>query len=159
MLYTKELYQHALTRLNQPYGVFVTQAGTADSIPAAEALEVDPACFSPIYNTLRSAFDCVVPYSSNIPSFGSDWGFIMAFQNPGRNGSNVGAVSLEEDWKVPPKGWIDGLVEKQIIGGSDALSFYDGITHLSMFALSKPLRKYMKKEDRIMTRDNPIFMY
>jgi thermospermine synthase len=158
MLYTKELYEHALTRLNQPHGVFVTQAGTADSIPPADALD-DPACFSPIYNTLKSAFDCVVPYSTNIPSFGSDWGFIMAFQNPGRNGSNVGAVGLEEDWKVPPKGFTDGLIEKQIIGGPDALSFYDGITHLSMFALSKPLRKYMKQEKRIMTRDNPIFMY
>jgi spermidine synthase len=137
----------------------VTQAGTADSIPATDAFEVDPACFSPIYNTLKSAFDCVVPYSANIPSFGSDWGFVMAFQNPGRNGSNAGAVDLEEDWKVPPKGSMDGLIEKQIIGGPDALSFYDGITHLSMFALSKPLRKFMKKEDRIMTRDNPIFMY
>jgi thermospermine synthase len=159
MLYTKELYEHALTRLNQPHGVFVTQAGTADSIPATDAFEIDPACFSPIYNTLKSAFDCVVPYSANIPSFGSDWGFVMAFQNPGRNGSNAGAVGLEEDWKVPPKGSMDGLIEKQIIGGPDALSFYDGITHLSMFALSKPLRKYMKKEDRIMTRENPIFMY
>jgi spermidine synthase len=158
MLYTKELYEHALTRLN-PHGVFVTQAGTAESIPAAEneGLEgLDPSCYSPIYNTLRSAFDCVVHYSTNIPSYGGDWGFVMAFQNPS---NSVGAVTLEEDWQVPPKGFTDGLIEKQIIGGPDALLFYDGITHLSMFALSKPLRKYMKKDDRIMTRDNPIFMY
>jgi spermidine synthase len=161
MLYTKELYEHALTRLNKPHGVFVTQAGTAESIPAAgnEALEVDPSCYSPIYNTLKSAFDCVVPYSTNIPSYGGDWGFIMAFQNPMSDGSNAGAVGLEEDWKVPPKGFTDVLIENQIIGGPDALSFYDGITHLSMFALSKPLRKFMKKDNRIMTRDNPIFMY
>jgi spermidine synthase len=161
MLYTKELYQHALTRLNQPHGVFVTQAGTAESIPAAgnETLESDPSCYSPIYNTLKSAFDFAVPYSTNIPSFGGDWGFVMAFQNSDSDGSSAGVLSMEEDWKVPLKGLIDGLVEKQIIGGSDSLSFYDGVTHLRMFALSKPLRKFMKKDDRIMTRDNPIFMY
>jgi spermidine synthase len=35
MLYTKEFYKLALTRLNMPGGVFVTQSGTAKAVPAA----------------------------------------------------------------------------------------------------------------------------
>lgn len=159
MLYTKELYQHAVTLLNQPHGVFVTQAGTAESIPAAQnaSLDMDPSCYTPIHNTLKSAFDCAVPYSVNIPSFGGDWGFVMAFQNP--TGDEKVVASLEQDWKVPHSTLIDELISKQITGGEDGVDFYDGITHLTMFSLSKPLRKYMAKDDRIMTRDNPIFMY
>jgi spermidine synthase len=159
MLYTKEMYQHAVTRLNQPHGVFVTQAGTAEAIPAAQnaSLDSDPSCYTPIYNTLKAAFDCTVPYSSNIPSFGGDWGFVMAFQNPTGGDESV-VANLEQDWKVPANDLIDGLIAQQI-PGQDGLGFYDGITHVHMFSLTKPLRKSMAKDKRIMTRDNPIFMY
>ena len=157
MLYTKEFYEHAKTLLNQPHGVFVTQAGTAESIPAAvvDVSDVDNSCYAPIYNTLSSVFDCTIPYSTNIPSFGGDWGFVMAFHsaNGGENGHAL------EDWKNPRPGMIDELIEKQISGGSDGLQWYDGTTHNRMFSLSKPLRKYMAKDSRIMTRDNPVFMY
>jgi thermospermine synthase len=154
MLYTKEFFEHAKTLLNQPHGVFCTQAGTAESVPAAvvDVAVVDPSCYAPIFNTLDAVFDCVVPYSSSLPSFGGDWGFIMAFQ------SSEHALSIEE-WRAPKKGMIDELIEQQITGGSSALQWYDEMTHLSMFNLAKPLRKYMAKDKRIMTRDNPIFMY
>ena len=155
MLYTKEFYEYAVTRLN-PNGVFVTQSGMAESVPAASVAEVDPSCYAPIFNTLKASFDCVVPYSTNIPSFGSNWGFILAFQNGSKSEA---AAKLEDNWKVPERDLIDILIEKQITGGSDALKFYDGMTHLSLFALSKPLRNYMAKDNRIMTKDNPIFMY
>jgi spermidine synthase len=151
MLYTKELYEHAITLLT-PHGVFVTQAGMAEAVP--QVIEFDPSCYAPIHSTLKSAFDCVVPYTINIPSFGSDWGFIMAFR-----ADTDSAASLVEDWKIPQKGLIDNLIEKHISGGSDSLSFYDGITHVGSFSLAKPLRKQIEKEDRIMTKSNPIFMY
>lgn len=154
MLYTQEFYAHAKTLLNQPHGVFVTQAGTAESIPAAivDVAGVDTSCYAPITNTLHSVFDCVVPYSVNIPSYGGDWGFVMAFQSTD-DGHPL------DDWKAPKPGVIDELIEKQISGGCDAMQWYDGVTHLRMFNLPKPLRKYMEKDSRIMTRDNPVFMY
>ena len=153
MLYTQEFYQHAKTRLN-PHGVFVTQSGMAESIPAATGpvIDTDPSCFAPIFNTMDSVFDCVVPYSTNIPSFACDWGFNMAYQQPTTNGKS-------ESWSHPTNGVIDDLIATQITGGPNALRFYDGMTHLRMFALTKPLRLYMAKDKRIMTRKNPIFMY
>jgi spermidine synthase len=155
MLYTKEFYEHAVTRLN-PNGVFVTQGGTAESIPSAvvKVHDIDPSCFAPIYNTLKAVFHCVVPYTTHIPSFGGDWGFIMAFNDDGNP-----ATDQERAWKIPDEDAVNALVHKQITGGSDALKFYDGTTHLRMFALTKPLRNYMAQDERIMTRENPIFMY
>lgn len=43
--------------------------------------------------------------------------------------------------------------------GGDALINYDGLVHRRLFALSKPLREMMRMDDRIMTIENPIYMY
>jgi len=156
-LYTKEFYEHALTRLNEG-GVFVTQAGTADAVPPSHAIngERDTSCYGPINNTLRAVFDCVIPYSTNIPSFGGDWGYIMAFQSPPGKDKAV----AEQEWKFPTNtNVIDDLIEQQIEGGANALGLYDGVSHINMFALTKALRKLLEKDDRIMTKANPVFMY
>jgi spermidine synthase len=153
MLYTKEFYEHSKKLLNQPHGVFCTQAGTAESVPAAvvDIAVADTSCYAPICNTLGAVFDYVVPYSANIPSFGGDWGFVMAFQSS--------EASSIDEWRVPKRSLIRELIEQQITGGSNALQWYDETTHLTMFNLAKPLRKYMTKDKRVITRDNPIFMY
>jgi len=158
MLYTKEFYEHALTRLNVG-GVFVTQSGDADAVPPPHALDgrTDTSPYAPIYNTLRSVFDCAIPYSTNIPSFGGDWGFMMAFQVP--VGEENNKISIENEWKFPKVEVIDNLIEEQIEGGAAKLGLYDGISHLSMFALTKKLRNLLKNDTRVMTRDNPVFMY
>ena len=159
MLYTKEFYEHTLTRLNMPGGVFVTQAGTADAVPPPHHRtgEHDTSCYGPIHNTLREVFDCVVPYSVSIPSFGGDWGFVMAFQAPaGRE--NEKAI-VEKEWKYPNTDEIDRLIEQQIEGGADVLGLYDGDSHITLFALTKALRNLLKNDTRVMTRDNPVFMY
>jgi thermospermine synthase len=155
MLYTQEFYAHTKTLLHPVHGVFCTQAGMAESVPADldTVAQNDPSCFAPIYNTLNTVFDCVVPYSSNIPSFGADWGYVMAF-------TNANAVNSIEDWsRVTPRGMVDELIENYISGGASSLQWYDEITHFTMFNLAKPLRKYMAKDKRIMTKDNPIFMF
>ena len=157
MLYTKEFYEHALTRLNMPHGVFVTQAGTADIMkpPGTPEDAPDPSCYGPIMNTLGTVFDCVLPYSTNIPSFGGDWGFVMAFQAP--EGQQV--EDAVQEACVPVSGVLDKLLSDNIDGGEDALRHYDGTTHLALFSLPKATRNALSQDDRVMTKDNPIFMF
>lgn len=156
MLYTQEFYQHAKTRLNMPHGVFVTQSGTADILkpPGVSPDKPDPTCFGPILNTLASVFDCAVPYATYIPSYGGDWGFVMAFQ---ANQSND-EEAIQETC-MPPSGLVDKLLSQDITGGADALRHYDGTCHLRLFSLPKATRSALAKDDRIMTKDNPIFMF
>lgn len=147
MLYVQEFYQHAVTRLAPGHGVFVTQAGMADAIPSSmfSKGEQDTSCYGPIRNTLATVFNAVVPYSSNIPSFGSDWGFVMAYNNGGGDEESLSSR-------------VDELLKQQF-GGNDPLKFYDQVTHARMFNLTKPLRKSLEEDKRIMTKENPIFMY
>jgi len=157
MLYTKELYEHAATILS-PNGVFVTQAGMADGIPPphADAGQQDITCFVPIRNTLAQVFPCVSPYTQSVPSFGSDWGFVMAYSSKESSGSPE-ATAME--WISMDARSIDDLIQTYIKDGEKGLRMYDGITHRRMFALSKPLRTQMTSDTRIMTKDNPVFMY
>ena len=156
VLYTKEFYEHALTRLNKPHGVLVTQSGSAHSIPIiVGSSEDDPACFGPIVNTLKSVFDCAVPFSTHLPSFGGDWGFTMAFNAP----EGESAEEAENKSKDPGKGEVDALIESRIEGGEESLGFYDSTSHLRMFHLAKPLRKSLSNEKRIMTKADPIYMF
>jgi spermidine synthase len=129
MLYTKELYEHVVTVLT-PNGVFVTQAGNADAVPMphANAGARDTTCFGPIRNTLSEVYSCVLPYTQSIPSFGADWGYVMAF--------NSSSSDLDE-WKTMPPESIDNLIEQYISHGEASLKMYDGITHLRMFHLTK----------------------
>jgi thermospermine synthase len=172
MLYTKELYQHAASLLS-PNGVFVTQSGPADSIPLPHANadgRTDTTCFGPIQNTLREVFPCVMPYTQPIPSFGCDWGFVMAFSpiilvQEGNNNSNSNnnrgdsKRAEEEEWSKLGEVTIDNLIETCITGGEKSLRMYDGITHGRMYALSKATRNQLKADTRIMTKANPVFMY
>lgn len=169
MLYTQEFYRHAKSLLN-PNGVFVTQGGMADGIARVAGIEPgsddDYSSFAAIKNTLESVFDCTIPYSVNIPSFGSDWGFIMAFDT-----SKDSTLAMSEYINIDQQK-IDEMVDSCITEiddidskssdcrrGSDVLRFYDGLSHRRMLALPKPLRVNMKKDTRIMTKDNPVFMF
>ncbi len=70
-LYTEEFYRLAARRLSAD-GVFVTQATSPYFAPEA---------FWCIYESMKQAWPEVVPYHTNVPSFG-DWGFIMASKMP-----------------------------------------------------------------------------
>lgn len=178
-LYTQEFYRRTSEVLKKPNGVFVTQAGSADFIPHPHAFPEDGDdenkeswCFSPIMNTLATVFDHAIPYTAPVPSFGEDWGFVMAF-----NGDAKEARALAD----LPNEVIDDLIEERIEAvpgvpehnyrskgvkllagnekGSEALKHYDGVTHRGLFSLSKSLRIAMKSDQRVMTVDNPVFMY
>jgi len=163
MLYTQEFYTHA-KKLLSPSGVFVTQAGVANPIHVEGVKigsDMDTTCYGPITNTLQSVFDHVLPYSVNIPSFGSDWGFVIAF-----NSSKSSDIEVE-DYSLLSHHEIDDMISKYItykesdgdISQPDSLKYYDGICHRRMFSLAKSLRMAMKKDTRIMTKDNPVFMF
>jgi spermidine synthase len=162
--------------LNKKNGVFITQAGSADSIPHPTATvegTADSWCFSPIRNTLATVFDHAIPYTVPMPSFGEDWGYVMAF-----NGAPALAQTLVD---LAPAA-TDALVEARIEAvpgvpahreratgvprvatgqerGGEVLRHYDGAAHRGMFALSKSLRAAIQSDQRIMTVENPIFMY
>ena len=146
-LYTKEFYEHVVTKLN-PGGIFVTQAGIAEAAVLQKYPETT--CWGPIYKTLSNVFSCVIPYHSQVFSFGGHWGFVMAFN---------GSEKEKKEWKNPEEGKIDKLIEDRIIGGADSFSFYDGETHLNLMSLSKISRNALEKDVRVMTIDNPVFMY
>ena len=106
--------------------------------------------FGPINNTLSKAFDVVMPYTQSIPSFGSDWGFVLAFSPPA--GESKERIIFDINT-------INTLIQENIKGGEDALRMYDGITHQRMFHLTKAVRKQLSSDTRVMTKDNPVFMY
>ena len=106
-------------------------------------------------------------------SKGEDWGFVVAF-----NGSSSKSLEITN---LDPQ-TIDDLIEERIrqvpgvpahryrskgvkiatsadAKGKEVLKQYDGVAHRRLFALSKMLREAMKTDERIMTVDNPIFMY
>ena len=162
-LYTQEFYQRAAKALTPNSGVFVTQAGSGAYInhPTQSDGETEISCLPPIMNTLATVFDHAIPYTVPVASFGEDWGFVMAF-----NGSKSQAQQLID---LAPEE-INTLIEKRIEHthgssstglkkGENALGLYDGECHRGLFVLSKPLRRSIQSDERIMTMENPIFMY
>lgn len=179
-LYTQEFYQRTSEVLSKPNGVFVTQAGSADFVPHPHAFPEDGDddenkeswCFSPILNTLATVFDHSIPFTVAVPSFGEDWGFVMAFNGDAKEARMLADLPYEV---------IDHLIEERIEAlpgvpdheyrskgvkfltgnekGGEAMKHYDGETHRGLFSLSKSLRIAMKSDKRIMTVDNPVFMY
>ncbi|GMH74429.1 hypothetical protein TrVE_jg7534 [Triparma verrucosa] len=139
-LYTKEFYDMAKNKLS-PGGVFVTQSGCG-------AVNNWDDCWSSIHKTLEGVFETVVPYRSNIPSFACPWAFTMAFEGPlGDFKTGVG---------------VDEMIERLgpvFKGKQKEYEYYDEETHRHMFSLEKQVRKGLKEEKRVITMDNPVFMF
>uniref|UniRef100_A0A7S2SB40 thermospermine synthase n=1 Tax=Mucochytrium quahogii TaxID=96639 RepID=A0A7S2SB40_9STRA len=144
-LYTSEFYNFLHSRLN-PGGIFVTQSG-----PGA-VYNAQNECFTVIHNTLQTAFDVVIPYSVDIPSFGCNWGFNLGFRSssPEAAKQNVLDSNIEE---------FNAQIEKRIMGGSCTLKFLDGLAFRGIVGIPKEIRQQCIDEDRVMTIDNPVFMY
>lgn len=132
LLYTKEFYQLVGQSL-APDGIMSLQA-TASSWGSHD-------CFTAIINTLRSAFRLVFPYQFHIPSYGGMWGFAAASHN----------LSVH----LSPKK-IDRRISSRTERG---LRFYDGLTHQALFSLPKHLRQAIDEEKRVITEQEPLFIY
>ncbi len=133
LLYTKEFYQLAQNRLTAN-GIVCVQSGSA----AWTELEN----LSAVNYTLKSVFPIVCAYQVDVPSFGGPWGFCLA-------SSNLSPTLLTVDE-------IDSRIAARAL---KHLKFYDGLTHQGMFSLPKHLRNELAKPGKLITDNEPLYMY
>ena len=133
LLYTQEFYQLVRDRLTAN-GIISVQAGSAS---LTELLN-----FSAVNNTLKSVFSIVSPYQVDVPCFGGPWGFCLASLN-----LNLVLLSPSE---------VDRRISTRKL---TYLRFYDGLTHQGLFSLPKYLRDELAKPARLITDDQPLYIY
>ena len=119
----------------------MTQAGCANSNNWDQ-------CFAPVFKTLEGVFEDVVPYRSNVPSFVSCWGFVMAR----KGGDGVGLVDAEE---------VDRRIEEAKPAFKEGKDYehFDGVAWVAMRSLEKVIRKGLMEETRVITEENPVYMF
>ena len=132
LMYTQEFYRLARQRLTDG-GLLVVQAGPCGPLNYQEM-------FTAIHHTISTVFPTIAPYRVYIPSFGSVWGFILA-------GQQLDPVAL-----TPSD--IDARLAARL---PRPLRFYDGATHSGLFSLPKYLREALAQEERLITRDDPLY--
>lgn len=131
LLHTREFYQVVREKL-APDGILSLQAGSSSW--------GNHQCFTAIINTLKAVFSLVFPYEAHIPSYGGMWGFALASQ------------------KLSPllPAEVDSKISSRITKG---LRFYDGLVHQGLFSLPKYLREAIAEEKRVITEQEPLFIY
>jgi spermidine synthase len=133
LLYTKEFYRGLLDRL-APGGMMALQAGSTSMVISYG--------FSTVIRTLRTAFEVVAPYLTEIPAFGGTWGFAVASRD------------IDPTRLIPDE--VDRRIAERV---RKPLGFYDGMTHHGIFSLPKQLRTEIASDTRIITKDQPLFTY
>lgn len=113
-LFTRQFYSLLQERL-APGGILVLQAGDFGTV----FLEAHSA----IFNTVRQVLPYVYSFHAFVPSFNTEWGYIIAARD-----FDPGAVEK-------------GLIDRRIAERGLKLRFYDEETHRYMFALPKDIRK------------------
>eukprot|EP00656_Telonema_subtile_P055360 TRINITY_DN8536_c0_g1_i4.p1 TRINITY_DN8536_c0_g1~~TRINITY_DN8536_c0_g1_i4.p1 ORF type:complete len:206 (-),score=63.86 TRINITY_DN8536_c0_g1_i4:94-711(-) len=140
-LYFQEFYNFARTEALTEGGLLVTQSGCCGILNFTE-------CFTTINSTLRSCFKTVHAYNSPIPSFGCPWGFNLGHDIDGLNLSSWTAEKVDQE-----------IAAKIADLDTKPLHFLDGVSWGGVFGLPKQIRLGLAKEDRVMTKENPVFMY
>ena len=133
LIFTREFYGLLVGRLN-PGGMVVAQSG-----PTGPAFLEQ--CYSAVANTMRTVFPSVYGSEAFVPAFGTTWGFVVASLGP-----DPTSLAVDE---------IDERIARRVASG---LRFYDGTTHVGIFALPKYLRVAMESEARVITRDAPLYV-
>lgn len=120
-LYTEDFYRQVRERL-APGGLLVVQAMELSGSDYQDHLTVR--------DTLRRVFPVVRSYSTYIPSFWSEWGFLIASDGP-------------DPAALPREVLLERLQQRGRSGTGDLsahLEFYDPDAHLRMFTLSKDVK-------------------
>lgn len=132
-LYTREFYNIVSDRLNND-GLITVQAGSASYNELLNLTAVN--------NTLKSVFPIVTTHEVDVPCFGGPWGFCIASRK-----YDPGKLTAEE---------INGRISQRSL---TSLKLYDGITHRGMFSLPLFLRDALASQPRIITDDEPLYLY
>lgn len=125
-LYTEEFYRRTRERL-APGGLLVVQA--------MELSGLDYEDHRAVRNALLGVFPVVRSYATFVPSFWSDWGFLIASEGPDPAG-------------VSPQLLAERLASRGPAGAEDlglALQFYDPETHFRMFTLTKDVKAALRQ--------------
>lgn len=126
-LFTRQFYALLQQRLADG-GLIILQAGDF----SAAFLEAHCA----IFNTIRQVLPHTYSYHAFVPSFNTDWSFILAARD-----FDPGLVEA-------------GLIDRRIKERGLQLSFYDEETHRGMFSVSKDIRGRRDAETAIIDDDN-----
>jgi len=126
-LFTRQFYEIVRARL-APGGLAVLQAGDV-GVSMSESHAV-------IFNTVGQVFAQPRSYRAFIPSYCTEWGFVMAARD-----AALGAC--------PPD-----LISRRIAERRLHLRFYDAETHAAMFALSKDFRCRRARASRVLLDDS-----
>ncbi len=113
-------------------GVFALQAGDS-SLPFIES-------HSAINNTIIRVMPFVQPYRSFVPSFNTEWGFILASAYPSQ---------------LPPADEFNQLIADRNLD----LHYFDGETAGAMFALPKDMRRRLEEETTVIDDRNLLTIY
>ena len=132
LLYTQEFYRLVRERLSAN-GIISVQSGSAS---LNELLNL-----TAVYNTLKSVFDKVYPYQVDVPCFGGPWGFCLA--------------STNLDPVMPPSE-VDSRITARSLNN---LRFYDGLSHQGMFSLPRYIRNELSAQTRLITDNEPLYLY
>lgn len=131
-LFTRQFYRLLQNRLAEG-GLIVLQAGDF-STAFLEA-------HSAIYHTVRQVFPQACSYHAFVPSFNTDWGYILA--------------SRDFDPALAAEGVIDRRIEERGL----QLRFYDEETHRGMFSLPKDTREQRDAVTTIIDDDQLLTTY
>ena len=130
-LFTQQYYKLIRDHLNKK-GIFSMQAGD-------HSLFFNDA-HSAINNTIRQIMPFVRSYRAFVPSFNTEWGFIIASPH---------------DTRLPSPELFDQLIKERHL----ILKYFDGETSAGIFSLPMDIRKLLKKEERIIDDKNLLTIY
>jgi spermidine synthase len=124
-LYTREFYTVLKSRLNE---------GGALVVQGMEVSMLDSKDHASVCKTLKTAFKHVDSYKTFVPSFISEWGFILAGDG--------------EPLKTFPAAKIDQLIEERI--GAGVLQHLDGETMLSLFQMGRQIKQAIAERGSVI---------
>lgn len=131
-LFTRQFYRLARDRLPEG-GILALQAGDL-SLAFMEA-------HSAVYNTVRQVMAPVYSYRAYVPSYNTDWGFVIAARD-----GDPGALDAAA---------IDRLIGERKLD----LKFYDGETHRGMFAIPRDIRLRRDTETTVIDDECLLTIY
>jgi spermidine synthase len=129
-LFTREYFEK-IRRLLAPEGRLVVQAGPVSPFEIK--------LHARLVNTLRAVFSHVHPYVSNVPTYGSPWGFALCSVD----------VPVE---RTPDPDRVDRELAERTTGG---LRLIDGATLLGMMQTPTYIRRAVEAESMVYTLSNP----